>query len=202
MTQGLTNGEETVVKIDEIRTLSGNTPTLTGSMYAWNQKGGVSASSTRNMTGIYDLSGGEWERTASYVANENQILSNNGASVAYNSDVLKTTSTKYTMVYPFDSSVDNTTKTNNDANLNEARNANYSKNTKIYGDAIRETSTNGTGTSSWQNDYSHFAGLYGPFFLRGGVLWGTSSAGRFCFYHNSGDSTFRENFRPVVIPVS
>ena len=55
MTQGLTDGDEIVVTIEEIRTLSGNTPTATGSMYAWNQKGGVTASSTGNMTGVYDL---------------------------------------------------------------------------------------------------------------------------------------------------
>ena len=134
MTQGLTNGEEIIVKIDEIRALSGNTPTTTGSVYGWNQKGGVCASSTGNMTGIYDLSGGLWERTASYVANENDNLSTYGASVAYNSDVLKTISTKYTMVYPHDSSADNNTKQDTEENLDIASNSNYAKNTKIYGD--------------------------------------------------------------------
>ena len=87
MTQGLTDGVETVVKIDEIKALSGNTPTTTGSMYAWNQKGGTVASSTGNMTGVYDLSGGLWERTASYVANKHKSLLTYGSSVAYNQDV-------------------------------------------------------------------------------------------------------------------
>ena len=86
------------------------------------------------MTGIYDLSGGLWERTASYVANENDNLSTYGASVAYNSDVLKTISTKYTMVYPHDSSADNNTKQDTEENLDIASNSNYAKNTKIYGD--------------------------------------------------------------------
>ena len=53
MTQGNTNVGETKVKIEEIRALQANTPTPTGSMYAWNQKGGVTASTTGNMTGIY-----------------------------------------------------------------------------------------------------------------------------------------------------
>ena len=202
MTQGLTDGAETVVKIDEIRTLSGNTPTTTGSMYAWNQKGGVSASSTGNMTGVYDLSGGLWERTASYVANKHKNLLTYGSSVAYNNDVLKETSTKYTMVYPYDSSVDNSTKTDNEENLNAASNANYAKNTKIYGDAIRETSTAGTGTSSWQDDYSYFAGLYFPFVRRGGYLWDGSHAGRFSFSRIAGSSDFYGGFRPVAVPVS
>ena len=202
MTQGLADGAETVVKIDEIKTLSGNTPTTTGSMYAWNQKGGVTASSTGNMTGVYDLSGGTWERTASYVANNHKNLLTYGESVAYNQDVLKTASTKYTMVYPYDSSVDNSTKTDNEENLNAASNANYKKNTKIYGDAIRETSTAGTGTSSWQDDYSYFAGLYYPFVLRGGHFWDGSHAGRFFFTRANGHSSFTNGFRPVVVPVS
>ncbi len=41
MTQGNTDVGEAKVKIDEIIALQANTPTITGSMYAWNQKGGV-----------------------------------------------------------------------------------------------------------------------------------------------------------------
>ena len=201
MTQGLTDGAETAVKIDEIRALSGNTPTTTGNMYAWNQKGGTVASTTGNMTGVYDLSGGEWERTASYVANGHDNLLTYGSSIAYKDGTLKTTSTKYTMVYPYDSAVDNSTKTDNEENLNAASNANYAKNTKIYGDAIRETSTAGTGTSSWQGDYSAFAGLYTPFVVRGGYLWNSSHAGRFYFNRSDGYSIFSGGFRPVVVPV-
>ena len=202
MTQGLVDGAETVVKIEEIQTLSGNTPTTTGSMYAWNQQGGISASSTGNMTGVYDLSGGEWERTASYVANGHDNLLTYGKSVAYTGDVLKTASTKYTMVYPYDSSVDNNTMDDTEENLNIANNANYAKNTKIYGDAIRETSTAGTGTSSWQDDYSYFVGLNSPFVMRGGIFWDSSHAGRFYFSRYYGDSNFNGGFRPVVIPIS
>ena len=144
MTQGNTNVGETKVKIDEIRALQANTPTPTGSMYAWNQKGGVTASTTGNMTGIYDISGGTWERTASYVANNHANLLTYGKSVAYNGDTLKTESTKYTMVYPHDSALDNPGIANTEENLNKANAANYNKNTKIYGDAIRETSVSYT----------------------------------------------------------
>ena len=202
MTQGKTDGAETAVKIDEIKSLSGNTPTTTGSMYAWNQKGGVFASSTRNMTGIYDLSGGLWERTASYVANGHDNLQKCGASVTYDGDVLKTISTKYTMVYTHDSTVDNSTKQDTEENLNAASNANYAKSTKIYGDAIRETSTGGTSTSSWQDDYSHFVGLFYPFMMKGGTFLDNSHAGRFCFGRSDGGSHFAFGFRSVVVPVS
>ncbi len=202
MTGGTTDGTETVVKIEEIKALSGNIPTATGSMYAWNQKGGVSASSTRNMTGVYDLSGEEWERTASYVANGHDNLLTYGASVAYSANALKSVSTKYTMVYPYDSSVDNSTKQDTEENLNTANNANYAKNIKIYGDAIREISTVGTGISSWTDDSSYFAGLYGPFVIRGGGFWASTHAGRFYFDRTHGTSNFHHGFRSVIVPMS
>ena len=202
MTQGNTNVGETKVKIEEIRALQANTPTPTGSMYAWNQKGGVTASTTGNMTGIYDISGGTWERTASYVANNHENLLQYGKSVAYNGDTLKTESTKYTMVYPHDSALDNTGIANTEENLNKANAANYNKNTKIYGDAIRETSTAGTGREAWNSDYSYFAGLNSPFVVRGGYLWDSSSAGSFSFHRDGGDSAYSDGFRPVVVPMS
>ena len=182
VTQGKTDGAETKVKIDEINNLQANIPTPIGSMYAWNQKGGVTASTTRNMTGIYDISGGTWERTASYVANENENLLKYGKSMTYNENTLKTQSTKYTMIYPHDSTLDKPGIAGTEENLNKASSANYNKNTKIYGDAIRETSTSGTGNTSWNKDTSKFASLYFPFIRRGGYLWYGSSGRQFLLY--------------------
>ncbi len=202
MTQGNTDGPETIVKIDEIRALQANTPTPTGNMYAWNQKGGITASTTGNMTGVYDLSGGGWERVTSYIANENKNLSTYGKLIAYNGDILKTESTKYTMVYPHDSTLDNKDVTITEENLNKAREANYKKNLKIYGDAIRETSMLGTANTSWNGDYSGFASLSNPFVRSGGNFWNNSGAGRFCFDSYDGDSTYSGGIRPIVIPIS
>ena len=89
--------KEILVTLDEIKSLSGNTPTSNGNIYAWNQFGGVVASSTRNITGVYDLSGATYEKTASYVANQNVNLSKYGNSLTYNQNTLKETSTKYTL---------------------------------------------------------------------------------------------------------
>ena len=201
MTGGTVDGEETIVKIEEIRTLSGNTPTITGSMYAWNQKGGISASSTGNMTGVYDLAGGQWERTASYVANENANLLLYGKVIAYEEGILKTVSTKYVTVYPHDSTIDNTEKESTTTNLEAANAANYIKNTKIYGDAIREISSTGIGKTSWENATSIFAGLYGPFIVRSGLWLDESQAGRFYFTQNTGGNHYHSGFRSVVIPI-
>ena len=165
MTQGKIDGKEAIVKINEIQNLQKNIPTITGGIYAWNQKGGVTASTTGNMTGIYDISGGEWERTASYIPNNHKNLLEYGKSIAYNGDILKTESTKYTMVYPFDSALDNTGIADTTENLNKASNANYLTNQKIYGDAIRETSTEGTGSTTWNKDYSCFPRLILSFYI-------------------------------------
>ena len=197
MTQGLTDGEETVVKIDEIKALQGNIPTTTGNMYAWNQKGGICASSTGNMTGIYDISGGNWERTADYVANNHNNLLLYGASIAYEKNVLKTVSTKYTLVYPHDDSVDN----NNQDNRTVAGEANYIKNIKIYGDGIRELSIKGSEANSWNKDYSIFVGLDKPFMMRGSSLWDSPHTGEFSFVNTNGFNYFADGFRPVVIPM-
>lgn len=158
--------------------------------YVWTQKNGTKASSTGTIYGIYDLSGGAWERTAGLVANGNDKLTTYGNSLLNNGES-ESTSTKYVTVYPSaDSGV---------TDLDTASNKNYEVNKKIYGDAIRETSTAGTGKSSWYSDYSYFVGYYIPFFVRGGVLWSNSGAGLFFFGRTYGNSDYGIGFRAVLV---
>ena len=166
-------------------------------VYVWTQKNGTAASSTGTIYGIYDMSGGTWERTAGLVNNGNRNLTTYGSQVI--PDLNNGKSTRYITVYPHDSSKDSTSITNTDANLNTSSQANYVKNTKIYGDGIRETSTAGTGKSSWYSDYSYFAGLYYPFFVRGGYYGHTSGAGLFFFHRPYGKSVYSSGFRSVLV---
>ncbi|MFR0823702.1 MAG: hypothetical protein ACLSHH_08930, partial [Clostridia bacterium] len=195
-TTGSTTAGESVKTMENINETTGNTSN--NGVYTWDQLNGCKASSTENIYGIYDLSGGTYERTAAYVANSHGELKAYGASIAYDGSTLRTASTKYTTAYPFDSSTDNTGITNNEANLNIASANNYKENTLIYDDGIRETSTAGTGSSSWYGDYSCYSGLYGPFSIRGGDFWNGSSAGLFYFSRTSGDSSFHAGFRAVL----
>ena len=195
-TTGSTTAGETVKTMANINETTGNT--ANNGVYTWDQLNGCKASSTGTIYGIYDLSGGNWERTATYVANSHGELKTHGASIAYEGNTLKTASTKYTTAYPFDSNTDNTGITNNDTNLNTASVNNYKKNTLIYGDGIRETSTAGTGSSSWYDDDSHYPGLYYPFSLRGGSFWDGSSAGLFYFARADGSSNYHNGFRAVL----
>ena len=158
--------------------------------YVWTQKNGTKASSTGTIYGIYDLSGGTWERTAGLVANDNDNLTNYGSSLL-NNGKNNSTSTKYVTVYP-----------SNDSGITDydaASKKNYEVNTKIYGDAIRETSTEGVGQNSWYSDYSYFVGYDTPFFVRGGGLWYRSDAGLFCFTRTDGNSLYSDGFRAVLV---
>ncbi|MFR5190301.1 MAG: hypothetical protein ACLTEH_03520, partial [Clostridia bacterium] len=121
-----------------------------------------------------------------------------GSSIAYDGSTLKTTSTKYTTAYPFDSTIDNTSIINNDTNLNTASANNYKKDTSIYGDGIQETSITGTGNTSWYGDYSYYTGLNNPFSLRGGYFWHGSGAGLFYFHRSPGGSGYGGGFRTVL----
>ena len=67
---------------------------------------------------------------------------------------------------------------------------------------VRETSTVGVGTSSWEDDYSEFVGLHHPFMTKGGYFSLKSHAGRFFFASQYGDSHFSVGFSPIVVPVN
>ena len=161
----------------------------TEKVYKWTEKDGQTASCTGTIYGIYDMSGGAWERSAAIVNNGNKNLNTYGKAIM---DALNNgKSSEYVTVYP-------NGKTSGQS-IDDASKSNYTANTKIYGDAIRETSTDGLGQTSWHSDYSCFAGAYYPFFARGGSYWTTSGAGLFFFDRTGGDSTFRNGFRSVLV---
>ena len=168
-----------------------NNRTASG-IYVWTQKSGTKASTTGTIYGIYDMSGGTWERTAGLVNNGNSNLSTYGQSLmnALNNEK----SSKYVTVYPHDSSVDKT-----GANIDAACEANWKANTQIYGDGIHETSTAGTKKTSWYGDYSYFQAVDNPFNVRGGHCGDVDGAGLLCFTRSSGSSYYNNGFRSVLV---
>ena len=164
-------------------------------VYVWKQKNGIGASSTGTIYGIYDLSGGLWERTASILNNGNEEAAVNGSLVLKSLNNGK--SSKYVTVYPHDPTKDNTSISNTE--IENAIIANYNKNTKIYGDAIRETSTYGIGQTGWYIDYSYFIGLNQPFLVRGSYYYGSSGAGLFSMGRTNDNNTYCDGFRSVLV---
>ena len=162
--------------------------------YAESTALGVSASSTNNMSGLFDFSGCVWERIAGYITNGNTSLSTYGSSFANTTGTpegYKTFSTKYATVYPYNSKSD--TNLNNWTLYNSLKVATYG-----YGDAILETSTDGSDSTSWNDDYSGFTYSNSPFFNRGGRYGVGSSAGIFAFSNTSGFPSYHVGFRACL----
>ena len=163
----------------------------TDKVYKWTEKDGQTASCTGTIYGIYDMSGGTWERSAAIVNNGNDSGNLNTYGKSIMNALNNGKSSEYVTVYPKGET--------SGQSLDDASNSNYAVNTKIYGDAIRETSTAGLGQTSWYSDYSIFVGAYGPFFNRGGGYLNTSGAGLFYFSRADGNSNYNDGFRSVLV---
>ena len=161
----------------------------TSGVYKWTEKYGQAASCTGTIYGIYDMSGGTWERFAAIVNNGNGNLNTYGKAIMNALNNGK--SSEYVTVYPKGET--------SGQSLDDASKSNYAANTKIYGDAIRETSTAGLDSTSWYSDCSFFVGANDPFFLRGGGYWSTSDAGLFYFHRDAGYSNYVYGFRSVLV---
>ena len=135
-------------------------------------------STTGNVYGVYDMSGGAWEYVAAYVNNGNGNLTNYGSSLVNGDPKTKNVYTKAS---------------------SESYENNYQQNKGVYGDAVYETSTSGSGTTSWYGDYSYFPGTGDPFFGRGGGCSNGSGAGVFYFSRGNGGSDSVISFRPVLV---
>ena len=185
---------------DSINSTFGNS--ASGEIYTWEQKTGQKASTTLNMYGIFDIGGGLGERVAGYINNKTWDLKTYGRSLINEEQA----SSKYITVYPYDSTQDDLEHKTYDTSTTDKKqevqstvgNANYQKNKYIYGDAIRETSENGTGSPSWNSDSSGYPSLNFPFILRGGCFFSGSNAGMFYTHITNGSCDFSHGFRTVL----
>ena len=172
--------------------ISGDKTTTLGNAY--NTAIGVKGSSTANITGIYDLNGCVWERTTAYISNGNASLSTYGNSytnTTANTNGYQTLSTKWATVYPYNSS---DSHTNNYNSYSGKKSTTYG-----FGDAVLETSTTGSESTSWNGDYSSFPYTYRPFLLRSGDYSHSSRAGSFAFDFVNGDPRYTHGFRSVLV---
>ena len=145
---------------------------------SYNTVNGQKASTTGNIYGVYDMSGGNWERVAAYVNNGHDNLQTYGKSVV-DGEV------KYKEVY--------------EQGETDTQELNYEKAATKYGDAVYETSNGYSSSStSWYSDFSNFVSTSGPFFARGGRTDSMKNAGLFAFYHTYGSALIPNGFRVVV----
>ena len=142
---------------------------------SWSTAKGVKATTTHNVFGIYDLSGGACEYVSAYCTNGNSTyLSSDISDKTYAGVLYTNRSTKYVETY-------------DDA---------YTP--SKTGDAVYETCGSNIGANSWDSDYSHAPYSSIPVFERGGHYSNSSSSGVFCFEYSSGYGNSIYGFRPVL----
>lgn len=150
-----------------------------GCQNAYNTTNGLKASTTGNIYGIYDMSGGAWERVSAYVDNGDSNLAGQGSSII-NAD------TKYKDVY---------TKNTPDDRAN-----NYLLTISKKGDAVWETSSNAIATGlGWFGDLTTMSNTNSPWINRGVGWVDDSYAGVFALYCNNGGTINGDGFRPTLL---
>ena len=171
------NGNEIYINND--RDTTGNSggsvgASSDGPKYEYNTPEGQKASSTGNIYGIYDLSGGCWEYVAAF-DNASNALSYGNTFASTNGQ-----STKYKTAYT------NGTDTNSGEKIYEIGKT---------GDATKEVYS---GSGNWNNDYSYVVCSSSPFFRRGGDYSISSDAGVFYSHIYDGNFTTYHSFRIVL----
>ena len=160
---------------------------------AYNTTNGQKASTTGNIYGIYDMSGGVTEYTAGYLNSNLGNLTTYGLSLLGETNTrtgADGTSTKYVSVYKYNEALSDSSADNYNESTNKAR----------KGEAIWETSTSGSGTTSWFGDFSSFVNGGTPFLLRGGHYENSgTTAGLFYFISVTGDAVSYHGFRAVCV---
>ena len=143
---------------------------------AYNTTNGMLASTTGNIYGVYDMSGGASE----YVMGN--MVNSSGAFYASDSGFSSAPATKYYDAYTYGTS-----------STDHGRGK--------LGDATKETlATFGRNYGGWYSDYTSFVSS-GPWFKWGGHYNGGSNAGVFAFSYGSGGGGDREfSSRAVLVP--
>ena len=151
---------------------------------AYNTELGVEASTTGNVTGIYDMSGGASDQIAAYITNGHGFLTTYGKELT-----AEETASRYRNVY--------SSTVSDGSAAQEADYALATPNNGHYGDAVYETSSSHDGDNSWYNSSSVYLYLDGPFFGRGGTF-NITYGGTFSFGRLNGFPSGDRGFHIVV----
>ena len=138
-------------------------------------KTNVAQSTTGNIYGVYDMSGGAWEYVMGNMNNSSNAFYSSNAGFATALDA------KYYDSYKYDSS---SNKTHERGKL---------------GDATKETlATFGNTSGGWYSDYAGFPSSSYSWFLRGGGILNGANAGVFYFHYLDGGDDGGSSARAVL----
>ncbi len=139
----------------------------------WSTANGVKASTTANVTGVYDMAGGKWEYVMANMVNEfgNFNTWSSGFSVA-----------------PASKYYDSYTYGTYELDYHRA----------ISGDGIKELDATSVNMSNWNTDYAYFIYKMAPWFVRGGRAGNDIYAGIWAFYVGDGAAALYTSTRSVM----
>ena len=152
---------------------AGSNTTVTNGTY--NTSLGKDASTTKNIYGIYDMSGGAWEYVMGVFADTNG-KPRSGYSSSYNSGftgMLKDGTTYTGITFP------------------DSKYYNLYTGSSYTGHALTET-------KKWYSDYADFVNSSDPWFIRGGGYGNGTFAGVFYFDNSNGNSHRNYSSRLVI----
>jgi hypothetical protein len=182
-----TNGINSQYTITDTATTGAVACTYSGTSHSYQTATGQLASSTNNVYGIYDLSGGTWE----------YVMGNHNA-----------TNTTYMATMPSANYFDNypvppfaTRPSWSSSSDEEYYNNDICTWSTCGGQALHETKITQSVSSSdqsWGSDYSYFVDSSTPWFERGGYSGTGMNGGVFASHHNFGSAFSSVGFRVVV----
>ncbi|MCI7241345.1 MAG: hypothetical protein MR550_02210, partial [Bacilli bacterium] len=149
---------------------SGSSSTCTTAANKYNGTKGVLASTTGNITGVYDMSGGTWEYTMGNVSSASGSYTMLTQTSGFASGWYTTSTAKYLTTYANGSSYTDQTA------YNRGR----------LGDATGEVVLSTGDAGGWYSDNAGFPSSGNAWFNRGAHCHYGSSAGVFCFRYNGG----------------
>lgn len=163
----------------------GDSTTNGSTVYAYNTSQGYLASTTGNISGVYDMSGGAWEYVMGVSKDTNgNPYSGREAANGYNSG--------FNGNYSYTSGALTTGINFPDSKYYQTY-VNSTESSQHNGDAIAET-------YGWYGDVPYFVSAGYPWFVRGGSFGNGASAGVFRFSGSAGDASVSISARVVVAP--
>lgn len=169
---------------------------------AYNTIQGMKASTTGNITGIYDMSGGMWEYVMGVVTNVEELMINPGYFYDYSGfsateglgteDLGNLPDKRY-----YDSFKTDGTETYLYDSLTAVNGVDGD-----YRGVFKELMTEDTYSTdiNWYGDYARSVGAYSPWFLLGGYAGGSTNAGMFGSLNGDGSAVRSSGFRVVLAP--
>ena len=144
---------------------------------------GFLASTTGNITGVYDMSGGSREYVMGNISKVTTGYTFYPSSSSFSSSWYTTDTAKYLTTYAYDT-VDNNQKAYNRGRL---------------GDATAETLLSASTSGGWYSDYVPFPYSSYAWFIRGGGYGSGSNAGVFGFSYYIGDGNSLSSSRAALV---